>query len=127
MWWSSNFGQLERPGDGLLAVSKEVEAYRYTPSGNQKRSFLFNFLRKPALFAELLDQYASGLPSDATLKDALLERGFLPATATGVLNAFSRSVEFAGYFEPIENSITRYAVGVEHDKIPVRLPGGRRA
>ena len=155
------YGLLERPGDGLLAISKEVEAYRHSPSENQKRSFLFNFLRKPALFAELLDQYTSGLPSDATLKEALLERGFLPATATSVLNAFSRSVEFAGYFEPPENSTTRDAAGVEsaalvtgknlnpvdssvdvdssvtphvsvnegveHDKIPVRLPGGRRA
>lgn len=96
------YGLLERPGEGVLAVSKDVEAYRYSPSPDLKRSFLFNFLRKPALFAELLDKFASGLPSDANLKYELIQRGFIPATAASVVAVFRRSVDFAGYFDKVD-------------------------
>lgn len=164
------YGLLERPHEGQLAVSKDVEAFKYSPSEDLKRSFLFSFLRRPALFAELLDKYASGLPSDANLKYDLIQRGFLPATAASVVAVFRRSIEFSGYFDKAEEvliadatdvdnvietelatplistgSLTRerdtapvgrYAVAMppspateeaEHDRIPVRLSGGRRA
>jgi hypothetical protein len=162
------YGLLERPSDGLLAVSKDVEAFRYSPSEDLKRSFLFNFLRKPTLFAELLDKYPAGLPSDANLKYELLQRGFLPATASSVVAVFRRSVEFSDYFGKAEEGLVAEADEVaiadeaelklpatsvaprtienaplpvsraaplptvaiddsEHDRIPVRLSGGRRA
>lgn len=167
------YGLLERPRDGFLGVSKEVEAYKFAPSEELKRSLLLGFLRRPALFAELLDKYASGLPSDANMKYDLIQRGFLPATASSLVQVFRRSVEFAGFFDYDEESApddavateesigmepakgaaqtdtlpfsTDHAVAVrshkvttphsgtlvsdesEHDRIPVRLPGGRRA
>ncbi len=162
------YGLLERPSDGLLAVSKDVEAFRYSPSEDLKRSFLFNFLRKPTLFAELLDKYSSELPSDPTLKYELIQRGFLPATASSVVAVFRRSVEFSDYFGraekgliaeveeiesadevefgspaisatsrtienaplPVSRSASLPASAIddsEHDRIPVRLSGGRRA
>ena len=162
------YGLLERPSDGLLAVSKDVEAFKYSPSEELKRSFLFNFLRKPALFAELLDKYSSGLPSDANLKYELIQRGFIPATASSVVAVFRRSVEFSDYFGKVEEGLfaeedevesadevelklpatssaplaieiaplpvsrpappTAIAIDdSEHDRIPVRLSGGRRA
>lgn len=99
------YGLLERPGEGLLAVSKDVEAYKFSPSADLKRSFLFNFLRKPALFAELLDKFASGLPSDANLKYELIQRGFIPATAGSVVAVFRRSVDFAGYFDRVDEEL----------------------
>lgn len=164
------YGLLERPREGLLAVTKDVEAFKFAPSEELKRSFLLGFLRRPALFAELLDKYASGLPSDANLKYDLIQRGFLPATAASLVVVFRRSVEFAGFFDYAEEgslanaATTDEAVGMEaarsatpvgapavvsdavpanraavpaipapaneeseHDRIPVRLPGGRRA
>lgn len=164
------YGLLERPGEGLLAVSKDVEAFHYAPSEQLKRSILLSFLLRPALFAELLDKYSSGLPSDANLKYELIQRGFLPGTASSVVTVFRRSVEFSGYFDgppeevfnaptssdkaiegeaastPAEASQPAAERGmalankpttsrdptilmeeVEHDRIPVRLSGGRRA
>lgn len=119
------YGLLERPSDGLLAVSKDVEAFRYSPSEDLKRSFLFNFLRKPALFAELLDKFSSGLPSDANLKYELIQRGFLPATASSVVSVFRRSVEFSGYFNfnKGEESLVADAAGVESaDEVELKMP-----
>jgi hypothetical protein len=109
------YGLLERPSDGFLAVSKDVEAYQYAPSADLKRSFLFNFLRKPPLFAELLDKFASGLPSDANLKYELIQRGFLPATASSVVIVMRRSVDFAGYFDKIDEGFAPEAPEARKD------------
>lgn len=92
------YGLLERPKEGFLAVTKDLEAYMYAPSPELRREFLINFLRRPALFAELLDNCGSGLPSDANLKYDLIQRGFAPASAAGTVAVFRRSVEFAGAF-----------------------------
>lgn len=117
------FGLLERPSDGLLAVSKDVEAFRYSPSEDLKRSFLSNFLRKPALFAELLDKYASGLPSDANLKYELIQRGFLPTTASSVVTVFRRSVEFSGYFDKAEEDLFADAARLESAyEVEMKMP-----
>ncbi len=165
------YGLLERPKDGYLAVTKEVEAFKFAPDEALKRSFLLNFLRRPALFSELLEKYSTGLPSDANLKYDLIQRGFLPASASEVVLVFRRSVEFTSYFDGAESDTqikddssfpgqapqveaplaaapqesmpeTRPASASpsanssqapeltqegEHDRIPVRLPGGRRA
>ena len=90
------FGLLERPKEGYLAVTKDVETLKFAPNEGLKKSLLLSFLRRPALFAELLDQYASGLPSDAAMKYDLIQRGFLPTTAGSVVSVFRRSIEFAG-------------------------------
>lgn len=155
------YGLLERPSEGLLAVTKDVEAYKFAPSEELKRSFLLSFLRKPPLFADLLDKYASGLPSDANMKYDLIQRGFLPATAGSLVQVFRRSAEFAGFYEqpvsipiaqaepsedhnsePNDQAVATVKNGVakqvaissnltpepdDHDRIPVRLSGGRRA
>lgn len=158
------YGLLERPRDGMLAVSKEVEAYKFSPSDEIRGALLRSFLRRPALFAELLDKYGSRLPSDANLKYDLIQRGFLPATAAALVTVFKRSVEFVGASahavvseaqEVLQDApevdepqapevavpgISRQAPSSDatinrpleqdesaHDRIPVRLPGGRRA
>lgn len=161
------FGLLSRPKEGFLAVSKEVEAYKFAPEEALRRSLLVSFLKRPALYAELLEKFASGLPSEATLRYELIQRGFAPQAAEGALASFRRSVDFAGYYdEPNDsikpgtssNEITEAGLnggetevvseaiskqgpakpqgeppsllGSEdncHDRIPVRLPGGRRA
>ena len=94
------YGLLERPREGTLAVAKEVESFRFAPNEELKRRLLHQFLRSPPLFAELLDKYPSGLPSDANLKHELItQRRFTAPTAAAVLLAFKRSVAFAGYFD----------------------------
>lgn len=162
------YGLLDRPKEGLLAVTKEVESFRFAPNEELRSSLLAKFLRQPPLFSDLLEKYESGLPSDANLKYELIQRGFAPTAAESVLAAFKRSVEFAGLYErrsdlpavaeldsaPEEqNESAPQILGysspsqqlanelqpasaarpvlagddVDHDRIPVRLPGGRRA
>lgn len=170
------YGLLERPKEGVLAVTKDVESFRFAPSEDLRRSLLIKFLRQPPLFADLLDKYESGLPSDPNLKYELIQRGFAPAAAESVLVAFKRSVEFVGFYEARLNSsgggeeplpqeefiemdcepvsqVVQSPGGVlqnvqqassapqvpvvlrpesvreddAFDRIPVRLPGGRRA
>lgn len=93
------YGLFERPQEGQLAVSKDVEAFRYAPDESVQRALLVKFLRTPPLFSELLDKYSGALPSDGNLKYELIQRGFLPGTAFVVVNAFKRSVAFASYFD----------------------------
>lgn len=155
------FGLLERPKEGLLAVAKEVEAYRFAPDEKLRRNLLISFLKHPPLYDELLEKYGAGLPSDANLKFELIQRGFAPQVADGAVGIFKKSVSFAGYEEDTEtvtsdSSDIEQSEGVidgdakstaanlpaiagsppalreepneaELDKIPVRLPGGRRA
>lgn len=150
------FGLLERPGEGLLAISKEVETYKFAPDPAHKQAVLKSFLMRPTLYADLLDKFQGGLPSDANLRFDLIQRGFSPQAADLALTSFKRSVEFVGYFSAaadpapaagkadFDMEVTA-AVSTEQasrqlahprlppdvddatDSIPVRLPGGRRA
>jgi len=147
------FGLVERQGDGMLAVAKNVETYKYAPNDALKRTVLLSFLRSPPLFEELLDRYDAGLPSDGNIRYELIQRGFAPSAAEVVLVAFRRSVEFARAYEsdtsprtldpvvslsspPSPSSTAPSSIGTkeggvvpdeEFDRIPVRLPGARRA
>ena len=154
------FGLLARPKDGYLAVTKDVEAYKFAPDEQMRRSLLVGFLRRPVLYAELLEKYSSGLPSDANLRFELIQRGFAPQAAESALAAFRRSVEFVGDFELDTDAVATQSLEVDRgipepdstnaagrlaapaspsaslvsseedaqlDRIPVRLPAGRRA
>jgi hypothetical protein len=162
------FGLLARPKEGMLAVAKEVESYKFAPDEKLRRSLLLSFLERPALYKELLEKYESGLPSDANLKFELIQRGFAPQAAESAMIVFKKSVTFADYYgsednqqveentygdsldsipesydsyEPASGSDEKSAsIGtasaatqqieaddLEMDRIPVRLPGGRRA
>lgn len=153
------FGLLERPSEGYLAISKDVETYKFAPDQAHKQAVLEGFLTKPPLYADLLEKFGSGLPSDATMRYDLIQRGFSPQSADMALAAFKRSVDCVGYFStqrrsqqsdaslasdfeenslptptPVESvqkpaSQPRDLLDVDEatDRIPVRLPGGRRA
>jgi hypothetical protein len=101
------FGLLERPKEGFLAVSKAIETYKYAPDTNLKRKILFEFLVTPPLYRELLEKYSNSLPSSATLKYELIQKGFLPQAVDSVLSAFLQSVSFAEYFKVDPENITR--------------------
>ncbi|MCY1231350.1 hypothetical protein D9M72_437970 [compost metagenome] len=123
------YGLLERPSDGYLAVSKEVESYRFAPDESTRQALLRSFLRRPALFAELLDRFSDGLPSDANLRFDLIQRGFLPSTAASLVGVFRTSTEFAKYFEVATPSraaelprVEEVSFSEEPEPDPVRLP-----
>lgn len=158
------YGLVDRPQDGILQVVKDVEDYASAPSADRRRDLLQTWVRTPAVFADLLDKFPQGLPSERDLLHELIQRGFNPVAAQATLKAFLRSVEFAGIFEPgkasplitdspsavstlgsgndsVKDSLAhpssraegrREAASLEvatssHDRIPVRLSGGRRA
>ena len=93
------YGLLERPKEGFLAVTKDVEAFRYAPEEEQRQNMLLKFLKTPPLYADLLEKYATGLPSDANLKYELIQRGFSPIAAESVLSSFKQSLDFVGYYD----------------------------
>ena len=166
------YGLMERPSEGLLAVSKAFESYHYAPDEQLKRKLQVAWLRSPPVFAELLDKYAEGLPSDPTLRHELItQKQFAPPAAENLISVLRRSVEFVGYFTrqdeappqsllseeegvpppapaavafaPVQDAAPKPPPSVhgggsqtvlvdppadaETDKIPIRLPGGRRA
>lgn len=155
------YGLVERHGNGLLSVTKDVENYKFAPNEEMSREYLRRFVAAPPLFAELLDRYSSKLPSDGNLRYELIQRDFLPSTAESLVGIFRRSTEFAQAFAqqpneelspqpfeaeeetevaapailsfPIVNSRAqpqlddRASEESDHDRIPVRLSGGRRA
>lgn len=167
------YGLVERSANGLLCVTKEVENYLYAPSDEMRYAYLRRFLTAPVLFAELLERYSTGLPSDGNLRYELIQRDFLPATAETLVGILKRSVEFAKFYQhDSEQEVVSDAIEVAvasdsgpgvsepteadpaarektivslsatapqrnegaaveaaggHDRIPVRLSGGRRA
>jgi hypothetical protein len=92
------WGLVERVSEGTLVVTKEFESYLFAPEEQHKKELLIAFLRKPPLIAELLDNYKERLPSDASIRFALIQKGFTPDTAGACLNMFKRSLEFANYY-----------------------------
>ncbi len=104
------YGLAERPADGMLAITKDVESYKFAPEVSLKKSLVRQFLRSPNLYSELLDKYASGLPSDANLRYELIQRGFAPSSAESALLAFRESVEFAEYFQDDGNKNSEESV-----------------
>jgi hypothetical protein len=126
------FGLLGRPQDGRLAVEKDVEDYHFSPDSQHREQLIRRWLLTPPVFAEVLGQFTDCLPSDATLKFHLIQRGFLPEAADALVEVLKQSVEFAQYYNTAaseENAslelISPHSSGT--DRIPVRLSGGRRA
>jgi hypothetical protein len=147
-----SYNLLEKAQEGKLSVSKDVESYKYAPNEELRSQLKIKWLRAPSIFSELLEQYGEGLPSDATLRFELINRGFAPPSADSTLAVFKKSVEFAHFFEqaalegdeavraatatssdastesdeaPVVGLLSPVANG--YDRIPVRLNGGRRA
>ena len=148
------FGLLGRPRDGQLAVEKEVEDYHFAPDSSHKAHLILKWLLTPPIFAEVLNKFSEGLPSDAALKFELIQRGFIPDAADALVGVLKRSAEFAHYYdrpelsaqsepvqrqpedvEEISGAIHMNAVkeglitpsNLHADRIPIRLSGGRRA
>lgn len=147
----TGYGLFDRPEPGKISVSGDVQSYEYAPDEHLRKQLLRKWLRTPPIFAELLDRYKGGLPSDATIRYDLIQEGFKPPAAETTLKAFKQSVEYVGYYDeeevsedlpqsledqeegdvlqaepirPVEKQ-QRYEDGI--DRIPVRLDSERRA
>jgi hypothetical protein len=110
------WGLIERPKDGYVVVSKDVEDYQFTPDANHKRALLRKFMLNPSLFAAMLDQYGSHLPSDQTITFELIQRGFAPSAAGACLSVFKKSLEFSDYFAGDENDAHLH--GSQQEEVP---------
>ena len=55
--------------------------------------------KRPTLFKELLEKYEGNLPSDATLRNELLSRGFNPSAVSDVVSIFRNTMSLAGSSE----------------------------
>lgn len=97
------FGLLERPKDGHLAATKDLETYLYAPRDEIKTELLHKWMKMPPVFAEILEKYADGLPSDATLRFDMINQGFSPSGAEAVISVFKRSAEFSGIYSGTEH------------------------
>jgi hypothetical protein len=104
------FGLVERPADGMLAVTKSVEGFKFAPSDIQRAEILRKWLVTPGVYAELLEKYQGHLPSEASLKYELIQKGFNPTTADECLAAFLDSVK---YVEQVVASIASGSVALE--------------
>jgi hypothetical protein len=91
----SYYGLLDRQGEGVLAVNKSVEEFKFAPSEELRAKLIGQWVRNPAVFAELLAKFSAPLPSRATLKFELIQRGFQPNGADECLDAFLDSYEYA--------------------------------
>ncbi|HEU4621607.1 MAG TPA: hypothetical protein VFS42_05225 [Burkholderiaceae bacterium] len=93
------YGLMDRSADGMMSVTKAFESYHYAPDEELKRKLQIAWLRSPQVFADLLDKYAQGLPSDPTLRHELItQKHFSPAAAESLIAVLRRSVAFVGYF-----------------------------
>lgn len=121
------FGLLDRPKEGMGAVSKEYETFRFAPNEMIKKHAITKWLVSPPVFAELLDKYKEGLPSEATLKYDLIQMGFSPQAADSCAQVFRRSVDFAQYFELREqggiNAQTAGLIGTNETELTPPLSG----
>lgn len=88
------YGLLERPSEGMLAVTKSFQEYRFAPSEELRTQALRKWLLNPGVFAELLEKFPDRLPSEASLKFELIQKGFSPEAAVECLTAFLESVQY---------------------------------
>ena len=88
------YGLMVRPSEGMLAVSKSFEEYKFAPTEELRAKILQKWLLTPGTFAELREKFQDRLPSDASLKYELIQKGFNPATADECRAAFVESVQY---------------------------------
>ncbi|MEW6512548.1 MAG: hypothetical protein AB1443_00950 [Pseudomonadota bacterium] len=99
------YGLVDRPREGMIAVSKDFEAFRFAPTEVIKQGLITKWLKSPSVFADLLEKYPESLPSDATLKFDLIQKGFAPAAADVCQQVFRKSVDYAKYFDADQSTL----------------------
>ena len=90
------FGLLEEEGGQLRVTEAATRLFTLSDSSPERLRALQECARKPAIYREILQHYADGLPSDAALSDyLLLAKKFNPASTDTFIRVFKASLEFA--------------------------------
>lgn len=93
------YGLLDRPQVGHLAVNRSVEAYRYALDDNERASILRRWLQSSPAFAALLSKFPESLPSQDALKRTLImDFDVNKDKVDAYLRVFLSSVQFAGFY-----------------------------
>lgn len=144
------FGLLVDSGPQSVAVSQDVESFKYTQDEREKSELLAKWVSNPKVYSELLAVYSTSLPSAAAIKHQFIKMGFSPKNVDSCVKNFLESVEFSRYYASKEQGFPSVgeqgnddetkqpivampqpsnATGLPGsvDRIPVRLAGGRRA
>lgn len=89
------FGILEKASGGKLAVSQDVQRYKLAPLAEDRAAYLQEWLRRPSLYAKLLDKYPQELPSNKVLIFELVDDfGFSEDGAQKAIEVFLDSLRF---------------------------------
>lgn len=94
----NQYGLLEDDGNGQARLSELGFQLAYlTDDKPQRVSLLREAARRPRIFAEIMDQYADGFPSDENLRDQLvLKWHFNPQAVDRFVKVFKETVQVAG-------------------------------
>lgn len=88
------YGILEGSGDALR-VSDAAVAYYELQEGPERQQAISQMVFKPALFAEMKEQFGDVLPSEANLKHWLIKKSFLPKAAADIIRVYKANLELA--------------------------------
>lgn len=87
------YGLLQEEADGLR-VSDDAVALLMLPEGDSERvSTLQKVAFMPRLFSELREEYGDTLPSDVSLRYALIKKGFIEKAANEVIRTYRDTLE----------------------------------
>ena len=92
------YGLLIKKSADLVGVPEELQLYKFNPDELEKRNYLISWLKRPKVFADLLEKFPHSLPSDKTLIFNLISMGFSEQAAEKVLKVFKQSIEFCNFY-----------------------------
>lgn len=100
------FGLLEKRGPGMVSASDNVELYRLAESDPaQQADILRRCLLSCRPYANLLERYPNGLPSDPMLKQIFVREFKVDITKSdSSIKQFKESVQIANYYSGVRSA-----------------------
>lgn len=114
-----SFGLVHSPSPGMLAITKDIEDYKYCPDEAHKSSLLKKWVSGPKQFEKLILQYPDSAPSDAALKYDLIRDGFSESSAKQVVRDFKDSVAFANLYGNNKQSQADQVASFEETRVDI--------
>lgn len=90
----SKYGLLEGYGDNLRVSELGQDLVLHRKGDPEYTAALRTAAARPAFFQQLREQYPYGLPSEHSLRAALIKRGFNPKAIDGSVRAYRDTLEF---------------------------------
>lgn len=98
------YGLLEDTNGKCRISDRGYTLIQYDRNSREWRAAAKEAATLPTLFHELADEYSGGLPSDATLRNDLLRKGFNPGAIQDVVSIFRSTMSLAGNEGAVYNS-----------------------